>query len=95
MKEKEWRGFAVQSVVLLVVVLILSVFHPGDIIRENGTKVMADGTAAAENNRNIKRKKPCKSMKGPSGQMKHMLRSAAVHILKYQKQRYQQGRQYT
>lgn len=56
MKEKEWRGFAVQSVVLLVVVLILSVFHPGDIIRENGTKVMADGTAAAENNKKHKKK---------------------------------------
>ena len=65
MKEKEWRGFAVQSVVLLVVVLILSVFHPGDIIRENGTKVMADGTAAAENNKKHKKKEALQEYEGP------------------------------
>ena len=64
MKEKEWRGFAVQSVVLLVVVLVLSVFHPGDIISENGTKVMADGTAA-EKNKKSKKKEALQEYEGP------------------------------
>ncbi|MCX4325709.1 MAG: N-acetylmuramoyl-L-alanine amidase [Lachnospiraceae bacterium] len=53
MKEKEWQGFAVQSVLLLAVVLALSVFHPGDIIRDNGTKVMADGTAVLNNSKKV------------------------------------------
>lgn len=55
MKEKEWQRFAVQSVVLLAAVLALSVFHPGDIIRDNGKMVMADGTAVLNNSNNVKK----------------------------------------
>lgn len=55
MKEKEWQRFAVQSVVLLAAVLALSVFHPGDIIRDNGKMVMADGTAVLNNSDNVKK----------------------------------------
>ena len=63
MKEKEWRGFAVQSVVLLVIVLALSVFHPGNIISENGTKVMADG--ATEDKKKVKKKEALQEYEGP------------------------------
>lgn len=55
MKEKEWQRFAVQSVVLLVVVLALSVFRPGDIIGDNSTKVMADGTAVLNDSNTVKK----------------------------------------
>lgn len=65
MKEKEWRGFAMQSVVLLFVVLALSVFHPGDIISENGTKVMADGTAVTKNKKKAKKKEAIQEYEGP------------------------------
>lgn len=65
MKEKEWRGFAMQSVVLLVVVLALSVFHPGDIISESGTKVMADGTAVTKNKKKAKKKEAIQEYEGP------------------------------
>lgn len=65
MKEKEWRGFAVQSVMLLAVVLVLSVFHPGNIISENGTKVMADGTAVAKNKKKTVKKEALQEYEGP------------------------------
>ena len=65
MKEKEWRVFAVQSVVLLIVVLVLSVFHPGDIINENGTKVMADGTAVTKNKKKTRVKDTIQEYEGP------------------------------
>lgn len=44
MKEKKWQRFAVQSIALLAVVLALSVFRQGGFVRNNGKKVMADGT---------------------------------------------------
>ena len=65
MKEKEWRGFAVQSVMLLAVVLLVSVFHPGDIINENGTKVMADGTVSAKNQNKVKKTEALQEYEGP------------------------------
>ena len=45
MKEKEWQKFAVQSVTLLAVVLIISFFFMEDIMKDNGT----NGTAATKN----------------------------------------------
>lgn len=65
MKEKEWRGFAVQSVLLLIVVLVLSVFHPGDIINENYTKVMADGASVTKNNKKVQMKEVIQGYEGP------------------------------
>ena len=55
MKEKEWQRFALQSVVLLAAVLVLSVFRPGDITGDNSIKVMADGTAVLNNSNEVQK----------------------------------------
>lgn len=42
MKEKEWQGLAVKSIVFLAVVLLFSVFRLDDIIKDGSTKALAD-----------------------------------------------------
>lgn len=56
MKEKEWQKFAVQSTLLLVIVLVLSAFRPYKAINNNHTEVMADSIKPVQSSKKVKKK---------------------------------------
>lgn len=55
MKEKEWRKFAVQSTLFLVIVLVLSAFRPYG-VTNTSPEVMADSSRPVKSGKKVKKK---------------------------------------
>ncbi len=80
MKEKKWQKFTVQSVILLAVVLAVSIFQQGGLVRESGKRVMADGTAVLEETKEPEEIQEVQSVKSVKSDITHIKKRSSTYI---------------